>query len=228
MKEIIKNSKNRLTIKVIARSLGYKTPSRDVAKQYNHLIDLMNDFEKPISQIRHVQKVFYINTASKAKSLLKMLNKVLIKEFKGVKEIEGNLLDMFKKGDFDIIAHGCNCFNNMSGGIAAQIAKSYPNNLIIDKLDKRSSLEKLGDMTYWEYDQGIIINIYSQFTPGNDFNEYSLANALIKVNQRFKGCKIGLPLIGCGIGGGEWKSVKKIIEETLYDMEVTIVHYKAK
>ena len=34
------------------------------------------------------------------------------------KEIEGNLISLALAGNFDVIAHGCNCFCTMQSGIA--------------------------------------------------------------------------------------------------------------
>ena len=47
--------------------------------------------------------------------------------------IKGDLVALAKEGCFDMIVHGANCWNSMSGGIAATIAKevslkSYGNN----------------------------------------------------------------------------------------------------
>jgi O-acetyl-ADP-ribose deacetylase (regulator of RNase III) len=47
-----------------------------------------------------------------------------------------------------------------------------------------------------------------------------------KINYKFKGKHIGLPLIGCGLAGGDVTIVKKIIQEELKDCTVTIVNYK--
>ena len=43
-----------------------------------------------------------------------------------MKIVKGDLLQMGKDGTFDIILHGCNCFNTMGAGIAAQIATKFP------------------------------------------------------------------------------------------------------
>lgn len=34
------------------------------------------------------------------------------------REIQGDLIELAKKGEFDVIAHGCNCMCNMGAGIA--------------------------------------------------------------------------------------------------------------
>ena len=49
---------------------------------------------------------------------------------------------------------------------------------------------------------------------------------LRKINHFYRGKKIGLPLIGCGIAGGDWNMVRAIIQQELKDCDVTVVIYK--
>lgn len=42
------------------------------------------------------------------------------------KTTRGDLIKLAKKGKFDIIVHGCNCFCEMGAGIARQIKKTFP------------------------------------------------------------------------------------------------------
>ena len=51
---------------------------------------------------------------------------------------------------------------------------------------------------------------------------------LKKINHEYKGKRIGLPKIGCGLANGDWNVVKKIIEDRLKDCDVTIVNYNKK
>jgi O-acetyl-ADP-ribose deacetylase (regulator of RNase III) len=43
-----------------------------------------------------------------------------------IKHINGNLLKLAENGQFDIIMHGCNCFNTFGSGIAKSIKLSFP------------------------------------------------------------------------------------------------------
>lgn len=80
----------------------------------------------------------------------------------------------------------------------------------------------------------IVVNSYTQYGFGRNHEngtevplDYeALRLCLRKINHSFKGYHIGLPLIGCGLAGGSWEIVKKIISEELINMKVTIVHYK--
>ncbi len=40
-------------------------------------------------------------------------------------EINGNLISLALEGQFDVVVHGCNCFNNMGAGIAPQMARAF-------------------------------------------------------------------------------------------------------
>lgn len=158
------------------------------------------------------------------------------------REINGDLLELASQGIFDIVAHGCNCQKTMGAGIAAQIAHRFPQAYGVDKMDNRLPIERLGDMTISSFilmlnknnpkpeetvetKEVRILNLYTQIVPGRAFRYSALRLCLVKVNMMFSGQSIGLPLIGCGIGGGDWEIVKEIIVEELKDMDVTVVHY---
>ena len=141
-------------------------------------------------------------------------------------EINGNLIELSKKGAFDVIAHGANCKKIMGAGLALQIKKHYPIAWQIDQDDTRGPLQRLGDMTVLNLTQFVVVNLYTQYNPGAELNYTALRLGLFKMNQKYKGKRIGLPMIGCGIGGGHWDSVKMIIKEELCDCNVTIVMFK--
>ena len=96
-----------------------------------------------------------------------------------------------------------------------------------------------------------VVNAYTQYGFGRNHEngteiplDYgALTLCMRKINHIFKGKHIGLPLIGCGLGGAIWdvneisdkefqklplgfKDVKTIIKEELKDCQVTIVHFK--
>lgn len=43
-----------------------------------------------------------------------------------MKTVHGNLIKMALEGKFDVIIHGCNCFNTFGAGIALQIKRIFP------------------------------------------------------------------------------------------------------
>lgn len=145
------------------------------------------------------------------------------------KTIKGNLLDAFDRGDVDVIAHQCNCFCNMGSGIAPQIAKRYPGAEAVDSATIKGDSDKLGTFTCAivsrnvngeTIDNGIVYNLYGQYGYGGagvNTKYESLKRAMQKMQQDLKDENnegiIGLPLIGCGLGGGDWEVVSKIINE---------------
>lgn len=146
------------------------------------------------------------------------------------KEIEGDLIALAKAGEFDVIAHGCNCFCTMKKGLALKFAEvfgcdRYP----LEYVRYKGDIDKLGRIDGKEAgDNLIVVNCYTQYkwaTPENPrpLDYSALALCLRKMNHIFKGKHIGLPRIGCGLAGGYWDAVKLIIQTELCDCKVTIV-----
>lgn len=152
--------------------------------------------------------------------------------------IQGDLIKLALKGNFDVIGHGCNCFNTMGAGIAPQIAKAFPDAYKADQLSEIGDYNKLGNYTIGCHEilPGEVIavlNLYTQYyyrrpSPKSSIPlDYdALRLCLRKVNMEFNGYHIGLPWIGCGLAGGNQERVQNIIEEELTHMVVTIVEYK--
>ena len=137
---------------------------------------------------------------------------------------------MAKQYKFDVIAHGANCKQIMGGGIALQIKKQFPEVYEEDYLDRRTPTQRWGDYTAFTYDNGKkllhVFNLYTQYNPGPDLDYTALELSLKKLAKNIKpNSKIGLPQIGCGIGGGNWLKVKEIIQRVLSEHDVTIVIY---
>lgn len=80
----------------------------------------------------------------------------------------------------------------------------------------------------------IVVNSYTQFGYGRNHTNGSdipldydaLTLCMRKMNHQFKGKHIGLPMIGAGLGGGDWKRIKAIIQAEFKDCDVTVVIYK--
>ena len=47
-----------------------------------------------------------------------------------------------------------------------------------------------------------------------------------QIRTNFTGKRIGYPLIGAGLAGGDWKVISKIIEEELKNENHTLVEYE--
>jgi O-acetyl-ADP-ribose deacetylase (regulator of RNase III) len=154
-----------------------------------------------------------------------------------IQTIKGDLIALAKQGQFDYIIHGCNCFHTMKSGIAGQLAKEFPLIIEADKSSNYGDKNKLGSWTstriLYELHQFTIVNVYTQFYygRGTDLFEYvAFENFLEHFNQHLVSNnliekRIGFPMIGSGLSGGDWKTIYKMIEKFSEFQNVTIVEY---
>lgn len=170
------------------------------------------------------------------------------------KEVKGDLIVLALEGNFDVIAHGCNCFCNMGAGIAPQMARAFGcDKFPLEDKEYRGDHTKLGLIDFKirmlpgdlpvvatsllvpkytpDYKPLYVVNAYTQYGYGRNHKfgsekplDYeALDSCLQRINRTFAGKKVGLPQIGCGLAGGDWKLVKEMIQTRLSDCDVTIV-----
>lgn len=131
--------------------------------------------------------------------------------------ITDDLIELGKANEFDIIAHGCNCFNTMGGGIAAQIAVQFPDARLADDETVRGDPGKLGTYTIGMHGRLVILNMYTQYgisNTGRDVFEYNAFDRVLhKVSARFGKWRIGVPMIGMGLAGGNEGRIMPMLED---------------
>lgn len=143
-----------------------------------------------------------------------------------MKYIMGNLVDRALEGKYNLIVHGCNCFNNMGAGIAVPIKHNFPDAYLADRATKYGSKEKLGKFTIGRHKEMFVINAYTQYEYGSGkMNaDYDAIREVFKLlNIMFRKQKVGIPLIGAGLAGGDWDAIEKIIEESSPDLDIEVV-----
>ena len=150
-----------------------------------------------------------------------------------IKEVWGDAVKMLKSKEISVLAHGCNCFNTMGSGIAAEIAKFFPDAVISDKMTKYGDINKLGniDIVYIQHEEDdlveeTVVNCYTQFSPGADVSYAAIEMCLRKLNQEFKGRHIAMPRIGAGVAGGNWLLIRELIRKCCADCDVTIIYFE--
>ncbi len=153
-------------------------------------------------------------------------------------KIKGNLIDFAYQGKFDIIVHGCNCFNTMGSGIAKEIKQRCPEAYEADCKTVRGDKSKLGTYSSAAFETNnseeffVVINMYTQYRYGKD--KVHVDYEAIREGFRSLGEEIrewgedgwstvAYPKIGCGLAGGDWSIVSKIIDEELKGLEHTLV-----
>ena len=149
--------------------------------------------------------------------------------------VQGDLIKMAKEGKFDVIVHGCNCFCVMGAGIALAIRQVFPQAYAVDIESGEGNRYKLGN--YSKVDILVpyspngkkltVVNAYTQYTYGRnrDHVDYdAVARVFKKIHTDFPlEARIGLPMIGSGLGGGNWTDIQRIIEKEFADRDYTIV-----
>ena len=169
-----------------------------------------------------------------------------------MKSIKGDLIELALKGEFDVITHGCNCFNNMRSGIAVQMVAVFDVHEFPQEQRGKGDYNKLGTIDYQPryidtVEGGVyrtpergkeifVVNSYTQYSPGRWVNGPSkipldyeaLRMCFRKINFTFKGKHLGIPAIGSGLALGDLDIIKFIIDEECKDMDVTMVIWEKK
>ncbi len=148
-----------------------------------------------------------------------------------MKVMEGDLISLAEEGIFDVIIHGCNCLCTMGSGIAKTIKNKYPQAYKVDCETTKGDKEKLGSysaITVGHQSVFVVVNAYTQYSYSRkdidvDYDAVRKVFALIK--QDFAGKRIGYPLIGAGLAGGDWNVIEAIIQQELDGEDHTLVKF---
>ena len=150
-----------------------------------------------------------------------------------MKTVYGDLLTLAVAGDFDVIIHGCNCQNTMGAGIAKSIKLQFPAAYDADLATEKDSRDKLGTYSSATVDSDgrelTVVNAYTQFDwrgRGIKADYDAIRSVFAKIKTDFAGKRIGYPLIGAGLAGGDWGLISQIITEELDGENHTLVKYR--
>lgn len=146
--------------------------------------------------------------------------------------IKGDLIDLARNGQFDVIVHGCNCFCTMGAGIARQIRDTFPQAHVADLETVSGDINKLGN-----YSSALVQSSGRQLTVINGYTQYQYAGTGIladygaietlfkQIKKFFPNKRIGYPKIGAGLAGGDWEKISQIIDRSLTGETHTLVEY---
>lgn len=151
---------------------------------------------------------------------------------------DGNLLTAT---DIEIIAHQANCQNTFGAGIAKSIKEMYPKAYHADTMAYKDGKAVLGSYSFCHLDGHIkkIFNLYGQNLNGKAKRKTNydalytalegMRNYLTDNDEDLVPTNIGLPyLIGCGLGGGDWRIVERLIEVAFHNYNGEVIIYKYK
>lgn len=140
--------------------------------------------------------------------------------------LKGDLLER----NVDYICHQVNCRGRMGSGIAKQIRNKFPEvyRVYSERYEDALRVLRTPDLMLGSTDivqipdsSQHVVNMYSQRSYGYDGKCYTSYKAFEFILNELKkdiptDCTIGFPKgIGCGLGGGNWAVISKMIEEIL-------------
>ena len=144
--------------------------------------------------------------------------------------IKGNLL--CAKGA--AICHQVNCQNIMGAGVAKAIYTKWPEvkSAYHQFCEGKKPRDLLGKIQIVELDEfpaanKVVINIFGQLNYGHDkicYTRYdALETAFDELNRVTAFKPIAFPYgFGCGLAGGDWQRVERLMLEHLYNVDVKI------
>jgi len=142
-----------------------------------------------------------------------------------IKIINGNILSAKE----DIICHQVNCMSVMGGGLAKQIKNKYPEVHRAYLWILKSCGKQLGYCQFVTcHDGKTIANLFGQDEFGTnkrntDYHYLRMSFLYLLRHAKEYKLTIAIPYnIGCGLGGGNWDVVYKMIKEVFEFYDVTI------
>ncbi len=142
-------------------------------------------------------------------------------------EVKGSLFD----ATTDVIGQGCNMQGVMGAGIAKDFRELYPVMYQDYRAKCLAGEVELGGYDMYPVDDtpGWVANLYTQRLPGADASLAAVAQSVTKLcldlQEKTGMHSLGLPRIGCGIGGLQWEDVQAVLQNIAKDNEVNIVVY---
>lgn len=154
-----------------------------------------------------------------------------------MKIIEGDLIKLALAGKFDAIAHGCNCMCTQKSGIAKQMVENFGTDKYnMEGHNQKGNEGKLGHIEghYFRIEVKknilhiMVFNFYTQFMFAtkenkNPFDYVSFHRCLSEYSLSYSHMHLGIPMIGAGLGGGNWDKIKFIIEQYDRLLNITVV-----
>ena len=148
----------------------------------------------------------------------------------------GDLIEALKSHEVEAIAHQANCFCTMKSGIAPLIANQWKEVREADLGTVKGDAEKMGSFSVAETPDGHVFNVYGQYHWSRGDSRYGTSYSHLNLGlcrvrwylDDHKISSIGLPLIGCGLAGGDWGRVSRLIEEAFEGWDGTVTVYTLK
>ena len=144
--------------------------------------------------------------------------------------VEVRVGNLFDGDDLPALAQGCNTRGLMGAGIATQFAARWPEMKTTYVRRCKEGLFALGGVFVWRSPEGqVIFNLAVQKEPGRHAELSAISasvNTMLSICRRSEIEKVGLPMIGAGIGGLDWHDVLGTLEDASTEWGVSLVVYE--
>lgn len=155
-----------------------------------------------------------------------------------IKYIKGDATEPIVIDDkYSVICHCCNALGAWGKGFVVPLGKKYPiaREKYLEFIENTPKENRLGSVSFAKVNDNIIVaNIIGQYytypKEGKIPLDYEALEKGFKfIINIFKMHKmpltIHMPKIGCGLAGGDWNVVEKIIKNTFIKEEIEIYVY---
>lgn len=142
--------------------------------------------------------------------------------------IEERTGDLFGQEDLKALAHGCNCAGAMGKGIAVGFKERYPAMYKFYNGICKSTGFVTGDVFPY-YDKQTDVVVFNLMTQRHWTTPATIEAIAMSVERMFMHAqtlniqKIGIPKIGCGLGGLDWDVVRPVLEKLSNEYHITLV-----
>lgn len=125
--------------------------------------------------------------------------------------------DLFTTPGLDALAHGVNCAGKMGKGIAVEFRRRWPRMYTrYQQLCQNHELFPGNIFSFRAKEDLWIYNLATQDQPGPraSLDAIWLATCAMAASMSLKGIqRVGLPRIGCGLGGLRWEDVHPLLKK---------------
>lgn len=143
---------------------------------------------------------------------------------------KGCLIEGFKAGEVEAIAHQANCMNTMGSGVAKALRAEWPQVYEADCQTIKGDMNKLGTLSMTICEHGPIFNLYGQYDYGREkgvtYTRLEALDEALRIMRLFIDAgehkSVGFPKLGAGLGGAKWSDVEALIVKHFAGIDVTI------
>lgn len=143
-----------------------------------------------------------------------------------VKFVQGDLL---ASPSLSAIAHGCNCAGAMGKGIALGIKNRWPKMFAEYKKRCLAKEFKLGDVFVWQENGMTIFNLGTQTSWKTKADVSAIrvsVNEMLRLAEKMQLLEVGLPKIGAGLGGADWREIRALLIEGCHLSRVNLIVFE--